>query len=271
MKILAAILALLCLTGTARAEFQIQEPEVEAGEVEFQFINGWALDTPKGDDLELTTISYEPEIQLGITDYLMIEIGLGIEKELEIEDGEKNFSNLILIELEFGLQLELFDVARHGFGLALVAGFTKSQTPEENDSVDWGAIAKLAQGPVSLTSNTYFSDPRTDDASQDHVNFEYGVQLLYQLNDTIGLALEAIGEIDNIYNPDDTDTQPHRLGPLVYLSWERDEDAGVGENEDGENGLEEEGTKVTFGLGALFGLTSATPDTTIKADIEISF
>jgi len=268
---IAILFAALQTAQPAMAELEIQEPEVEAGEVEFEIISGWATDRPKGDDLEYLKQSHEAEIELGINNFLKFELGAEFEEEVEIEDGEKEPSSLKFSEIELGVQLELLNVTEHGIGLALVAGYTAAQVDEENDSINWGAIAKLASGPVSLTVNGTFSDPRTDDAEEDHVNFGYGAQAKYQINEMVALAAEAFGEIDNVYNPVDRDEQVHQLGPVLYLSWERGEESEGEKGDDAENGEEEEGLEVTLGLGALFGLTDVTPDTSIKAILEIEF
>lgn len=266
--IIVFFLAALVMGQPASAELHVDKPEVAAGHLEFEIISGWVTGSPDGRDLEYLKQLHEAKLKLGINDYLQFYLGAGFEEEVEIEDGLKAPSSLNFTELELGIQLELLTIAQHGIGLALTGGFTAAQVDEESDSVNWGAITKLASGPVSLTTNVSFSDPRTDEAEEDHVNFDYAAQIKYQLNDLIALAAEAYGEIDNVYDPVDFDEQVHRAGPVVFVNLNRGEEtAGHHHDEAGHS----EGVGFKLGLGLLFGLTDTSPDQTIKAQFEAEF
>jgi hypothetical protein len=84
--------------------------------------------------------------------------------------------------------------------------------------------------------------------------------------------VEAFGEIENIENVRSFNEEQLRLGPVVYFDLISNEEKSIKDDDDddkmgGSHGPE----KVTSALGVLFGASDATPDVTLKWDLEVEF
>ena len=80
-------------------------------------------------------------------------------------------------------------------------------------------------------------------------------QFKFALVEGIAAGAELFGNISDLGDVSSFNDTEFRVGPVLYLSW-RGEQSHVG---------------FTGDIGVLLGTTDATPDTTIKWDLELTF
>jgi hypothetical protein len=262
----------LVQTKPALAEFEIQEAEVEQGEIEIQYFGAvhWGIPTATDDNEDVNDLrqSHELQFQMGITDWWMLSLTNGFEQPAD--------DDLKLTSLELETQFELIERKGDGIGLAFQGGYAQAinhgnQNGDANE-ISFGPIVELAKGPLVLTLNPLFNDQRGPFANQEGLGFEYGWQLKYQLNEKTAFALEMFGNIEDLANPGSFNEQEHSIGPVLYMSFgnqasDEDEKAGIS----GDDQNEKKGAEFTVGLGALFGLTDATSDVALKVEGSLAF
>lgn len=147
---------------------------------------------------------------------------------------------------------------------------------------------KAARGPVSATANLFaarsFDNAEVEiedgeaeiERTPDHWNFNYAGQVLVQVNERIGLAVETYGEVADIGNDvAGNDPDKHRIGPVLYLSFDLGKDNGVGDDDDDVAGNggddDDESPELKLGFGVLFGLNDETSDVAVKWDATLEF
>ncbi len=281
---LGAVVIAFGLINSALAQFEIEEPEVEKGEVEVEYQGAYHSGLPEASDeegLENEVIRHGTglEVGIGLTNYL----SLGLQVEFEEERGEDGrFSDFDVSEIGFESRLVLLPINGDGFGSSLFFEFEKTiGDGEEGKKIGIGPILKTARGPLSATANLFFShnfdvsEENIEDGeveierTPNHWNFEYAWQVKYQLNDKFGLGAEGYGEFADIGSDIDGDNpDKHRIGPVIYIHF------GDGEGDDAErddSGDKEEGAEVAAALGILFGLNDTTSDIAVKWNLEVEF
>jgi len=220
----------------AAGDLEIEDPEVEKGEVEFEYRGGWFSGLPSpprmadgdddGDDEDDDDVAlagpgvggienevlrqvHEVEIEIGLTDWLQFQAGVEYEQERN-EEGT-GFNSLELSEVEFAALLELVPVPSEGFGATLFLGYEESLV-EGEDATAYviGPLVKAQSGPLSATGNFYFNrivdivETEFEDGmtvrtvTPDHWAFSYAGQLRYMAGGWFGLGAEAFGEVSDI-------------------------------------------------------------------------
>jgi len=291
---------LIICTPAAAVELEIEEPEVEKGEIEFEYRGGWFTgrpapgpmtdddddDAPRAGEIENEVVrqQHEVEVEIGLTEWLQFQAGAEFEQERN--DEGTSFNSLKLSEIEFAALLEILPVERRGLGATLYLGLEETVAEgEEGTALIIGPLVKAVSGPLSATGNFYFArvldevEKEIEDGeavrkvTPDYWTFAYATQVRYMAGGWFGFGVEAFGEVPDVGgNVANTmlgrDPRQHLIGPTLYLTLGEDGE-GDGGNETGLG--EPEGPSLQATLGLLFGLTDDTSDLTLKWDAEIEF
>lgn len=272
------------LIGTTRpalAEFEIQESQVEKGEVELEYRGAvhWgipkdekggagegdgALDTEE-DEAPLRQ-SHDLEMQWGATEWLLLSLTLTGDQPLS-----EDFS-FSAVELEG--QVELIERKGNGIGLALQGGYGFATRGGEADEIQLGPIVELASGKLLLTLNPLFGTQVGENRQTDGLGFEYGWRAEYDFAKHWGVGVEMFGEIEDLANAGSFNDQNHSLGPTLFYNPGEDDDDDVGQAGEADDQEKVAGpAKMDFSLnvGVQFGLTDATSDTALKFQGSLSF
>jgi hypothetical protein len=282
----AAVGLLLADTKPVLAEFEIQEVEIEKGEIEIEYRGAYHWGIPKsaedeeefGFEVNDTRQSHEIELQIGVTDWMMISFVGAFEQPL----GD----DLKTSGAEAELQFELVEREGDGIGLAVQGQYEipinhGAQEDGEPKEVAVGPIVEVAKGPLLLTFNPLFGKQFGKFADQEGLGFEYGWRSEYSINKRWGLAVEMFGEIEDLANSGPFNEQLHSIGPTVLINFGEDDD---GEGDDDEEADDRDGgdakngklagpSQIAFSMnvGVQFGLTDATSDTALKFQGALQF
>jgi hypothetical protein len=280
------------LTKPALAEFEIQESQVEQGEVEFEYRGAVHWGFPKAEreeaeeaeegegeeeagevaeeeeEGEFLRQSHDFEFAYGISDRLLFSTTFGTDEPLE--------ENYDLSSIELELQYEIIQRRGNGLGLAFMGGYGIAYRDEEADEIEFGPIVELASGNLLLTLNPFFSAQVGDYRETDGLGFEYGWRAEYDFAKHWGVGVEMFGEIEDLSNAGSFNEQAHSLGPtLFYNPGGDDDDEGEGEGgngDDDENEVAEAPeTEFSLNVGVQFGLTDVTSDTALKFQGSLAF
>ncbi len=228
--------------------FEVKEPEVEKGEFEIE-VNGAVQggfpeeDDDDDDDEGNVRHAHEFAVGYGITDFLKVEAGLALEA---LEDEDLKATNF-----EIEAVLELLEQDEQGVGLGLFGAIEPRIDDEATNEVEFGPIFSFALGGVQNTANTFF-ERSFGRNREEGWGFAYAWQSKVELEEGLGIGIEAFGEAEDIGEDPPIEEQEHRLGPVVYYEAELGEDRELG-----------------ISLGLLFGLTKSTPDVALKWNFEL--
>lgn len=296
------------LAGPAINQFEVKDLRSEAGAFEFQSQNAWSTGQPARratrdapgefvyDENSVARQREALEIQVGISDYFRVCVGIEYEQQRLDEPGifeDRNaFGDLQLDELALEGVLVFVKPSPEGVGLGLLVeyGAPLSGGREEQSEVFIGPILEAHTGPWSLIANLAFvrhmggeADAGDDAFVRDEKwDFAYFLQSQYEFSDAWALALEAYGTFDRIGDSGTRneaaelfgDFDQHRAGPVVYYTFKARDRSRAGPpapklSDDNDRG--EKDVEVSIGAGALFGLNENTPDTTYKLSLEVEF
>jgi hypothetical protein len=284
----SALAAGWLLAGTAKpayAEFEIQETEVEKGEIELEYRGAVHWGFPKAEkeeaeeegagggaleeegEGEFLRQSHDFEFQWGMTDRWMFSTTLGTDEPL---DDDFNTSS---VEVE--LQYEVIERKGNGIGLAFIGAYGFATRGGEADEIEFAPFVELASGPVLLTLNPIFTSQVGENRETDSLGFEYGWRAEYKVAKYWGVGAEMFGEIEDLANAGSFDDQPHSLGPTLFYN-PGGEDDDVGGEGDEDEAEEKEGggpaeMEFSLNVGVQFGLTDATSDTALKFQGGLAF
>jgi hypothetical protein len=235
----AALLA--ASLGHARAQ-GINEPEVEKGQKKIEsvhiFQNGFNGGVA-GSLRELHSGSYTQ----GITDIWQVKSFLAFDRQ----DNEGYEPVGVVVENTFAI----LDAKKSGgLGLAWFTAIGASLIDRETNAIVYGPILRLGTGPTSLVLNPFIET--TFGQNEEGTALLYAWQLKHEVRKGLFLGVEGYGR-----NPDITGgegAERHRIGPFTAFEFD------VGEKR-----------TLTFETGVLFGLTEETADTTVRAQISLTF
>lgn len=277
------------LAGPAVGQFEIKTLTVEPGEIEFQSQNAYAIGVPDrltasdsaggflADDNSIARWRNALELEYGFTKFLKARIGIEYESE-RFDDPEtfgeaQSFAELKLDEYAAEVIWVVIPRDGDGFALGLLAEYEHPAERGGARTLISGPIFEYVTGPWNLSFSplitTFFGGERNDDGEQDEkLDFAYAARVMYDWSDQLALAIEAYGTVDRIGNTGARseeaevfgDFDQHRIGPVIY--WTIDVPRGSGSEDE---------VEVSLGTGMLFGLTSATPDASLKLSLEISY
>jgi hypothetical protein len=264
--------------GTAKpalAEFEIQEADIEKGEVEIQYFGAvhWGLPNTGGatgnaeDEEAPLRQSHELQFQMGVTDWWMLSLTGGFD--------QPDDDDLRATSVEVETQFQLIKRKGDGIALAVQGGYAQAVNQldtEQAHEISFGPIVELAKGPVVLTLNPLFNRQQGEFSNQEGLGFEYGWQVKYEFSEKTALALEMFGNIEDLANPGSFNDQEHSIGPVLYLNFgdtDSDDNEKAGVNDDDHD--KKKGAEFTVGVGALFGVTDATSDVALKVMGDLQF
>ena len=278
-----AIAAGSILGGTkpALAEFEIQEADIEKGEVEIEYRGAyhWGMPevTEENENANDLVQSHEIELEMGISDWWLIQVTGGFDQALH----ENLQGSSVEIETEFAM------IKRHGDGIALSFQLGYEQVINNHKHLDdgeasafgFGPIVEVASGKFLLTLNPVFNKQIGTFADQQGLGFEYGWRGEYDFAKHWGVGVEMFGEIEDLSNPGSFNDQNHSIGPTLFWNpsggENDDETAGKGDDNDETKGKSKEPeppeTSFSMNVGYQFGLTDATSDGALKFQGSLSF
>jgi hypothetical protein len=268
-------------TRPALAEFEIQESQVEQGEVELEYRGavhdgfpgperaaaaeegeeGGALE--EEEEGEFLRQSHDFEFQWGISDRLMFSTALAADEPLE--------GTFDLSSIEMELQYELIQRMGNGLGLAFIGAYGIATRSGEADEIEFGPIVELAAGKALLTVNPFFTSQVGDNRETDGLGFEYGWRGEYDFAKHWGVGVEMFGEIEDLSNAGSFDDQPHSIGPTLFYNPGGEEDEGGEEGEGDESVAAPRKVELSLNVGVQFGLTDVTSDTAVKFQGSLGF
>jgi len=285
---ISALAALGLAVGTTKpalAEFEIQESQVEKGEVELEYRGAVHSGFPKAEreeaeegeeegaleeeEGEFLRQSHDFEIQYGITERWMVSVGVSADEPL---DGD-----FALSSAEVELQYEIVERKGNGLGLAFQGGYGFATRGGEADEIEFGPIVELASGKALLTLNPIFASQVGEHRETDSLGFEYGWRAQYNFAKKWAVGAEMFGEIEDLSNAGSFDDQNHSIGPTLFYmpggSDDDDDDNGNGNGDDDNNhkvaGPPE--MELSLNVGVQFGLTDLTSDTAVKFQGSLGF
>lgn len=278
---------ILGTTKPALAEFEIQETQVEKGEVELEYRGAVHWGFPKAESEEAEEAeegegeeegaleeeeeegeflrqSHDFEFQWGITDRFMFSTTLGTDEPLD--------EDLDVSGVEIELQYELIQREGNGLGLAIIGAYGFATRSGEADEIEFAPFVELASGNFLLTLNPIFVAQVGDNRETDGLGFEYGWRAEYDFAKHWGIGAEMFGEIEDLSNAGSFNDQPHSLGPTLFYNPGEEEEEGEGENGDDDDKVAE-APEMEFSLnvGVQFGLTDVTSDTALKFQGGLAF
>jgi hypothetical protein len=271
-------------TNVAFAEFEIQESQVEKGEVELEYRGAVHSGFPKAEreeaeeeeeegeeggaleeeeEGEFLRQSHDFEIQYGVTERFMVSTTLGADEPLE--------DDFDLSSVEIELQYELVEREGNGLGLAFIGAYGFATRGEEADEIEFGPIVELASGGFLLTTNTFFTSQVGEHRETDGLGFEYGWRAQQKIAKKWAVAAEMFGEIEDLSNAGSFDEQQHSLGPTLLYLPNGDDDDDDGNGDDDKKVLGPPEKEISLNVGVQFGLTDFTSDTALKFQGSIGF
>jgi hypothetical protein len=270
-------------TRPALAEFEIQETQVEKGEIELEYRGavhdgfprtereeadeeeeeGGALE--EEEEGEFLRQSHDFEIEYGLTERFLITGTLSADEPL---DDDFNLSG---VELE--AQYELIERKGNGLGLAVMGAYGFATRSGEADEIEFAPLVELASGNLLLTINPIFVSQVGHNRETDGLGFEYGWRGEYDFAKHWGVGVEMFGEIEDLSNAGSFDDQNHSIGPtLFYNPGEEDDESGEnGDDDDEDRVAEGPEMEISLNVGVQFGLTDATSDTAVKFQGGLAF
>ncbi|MCB1528931.1 MAG: hypothetical protein KDJ45_14705 [Hyphomicrobiaceae bacterium] len=309
--------AFVAQSEPAIGQFELKGLEAEPGEVEFQSQNAWSFGQPRRqysqeepgayvyDDNSVTRQRHALEIEMSLTHFLRMRVGIEYEKERFDEPPSPGLANafddlqLTEVALEGVVILRKIPEAG-GFGFGVLTEFEHPIATGELNSVLFGPILGAKAGKWSALLNVMFvkhfgSGEVTDEGLERDQKWDiaYAAQIKYDFNTSWALALEAYGTFDRIGNSGTPgegalafgDHDQHRAGPVAYYEWRvgggrqaraishssGSSVASLDMQDEGQDGEDDEGVLMRLGTGVLFGLNNNTPDTTLKVSLEAEF
>ena len=234
----------LLLSQSAHAQFVIKSPAVEEGELAFVGHGSYEAKLPGGGDP--LGWGHEVEVGYGFTDFWKSTLALELKQPVheELEPTEFKIENY----------LELIDYAPAHVAFSAFGAVNLGLDEGVANAAKFGPLAKFGDDDLSLTLNAIFEKTfgkyRTPGTGLD-----YAAQFKFAVVDGLSAGGELFGSISDLGDvPSFNDTE-FRVGPVLYLSWRSDQ-SHIG---------------FTGDIGLLLGTTDATPDTTVKWDLEVTF
>jgi hypothetical protein len=283
---ISALAAFGLTVGTpkpALAEFEIQESNIEKGEVELEYRGAVHWGIPKAEkeeaedgdeggalDTEVDEApirqSHDIEAEWGATEWLLLTVTLTGDQPLS--------EDLALSAVELETQVEFVERKGNGLGLSFAAGYGFATRGGEADEIEFGPVVELASGKFLLTLNPFFSAQVGEHRETDGLGFEYGWRAQYNFAKKWAVGAEMFGEIEDLSNAGSFDDQTHSIGPTLFYMPGGSDDDDNGNGDDDDNNHKVAGPpemELSFNLGVQFGLTDMTSDTALKFQGSLGF
>jgi hypothetical protein len=261
---LAFSLVVLAVISPARADmFDVKGVEITKGESELALALApqWGHNANSGN----VRLHGEASFGYGFTPWFKAGGKLGFEL------GSTGTDDATYGGIE--TQFLILDPEKARLGLGWFTGFDTGFSGDFGQLLTFGPIASLtiAEG-LTVTINPLLQ--KQWDPTEPGLALNYAWQVKREINDNIAIGFEGYGAVPNLADPPSIDFQEHRAGPVVFLSRKGggtlDGDSmklGVPVGTSGQAG----GGGVELQLGVLFGFTEATPDTTGRAKLSLTW
>lgn len=296
--------------GPAINQFEVKDLQSAPGDFEFQSQNAFSSGQPRrrtidngGGDViydDNTVIRQREalEVQLGITDWFRVRVGIEYEQE-RLDDPATladagRFGDLQLDEVAFEGVVVFVKPKAEGVGLGLLVeyGLPVSGEAESQSELYIGPIVEAHSGAWTMIANLAFVKFFGGDAEHGDLDFvrderwdfSYFLQGKYDVSRSVALALEAYGTFERIGDTGRRsdasmvfgDINQHRAGLVGYYTFFPDErisstrgrEESLLTNDDSDD---EKELSVSIGAGVLFGLNEQTPDATYKLSLEVEY
>ena len=299
---------LTCTSANAEHLLEIEQPKVEAGEIEIEYRGDYHFQQPRRRFIQSPELVFDDNgfnrqrhtigIGYGLTKWLGLLVGLEAEQarfeDAESFAGARGFDELKVTEIELEGTVVLVPAGKNGFAAAALIQQHFALEQDEAHQLFLGTALQYVLGPWSATANLYAvknigGRGERDGASirDERWDFQYAAQVKYQVNSRLALALEGYGVVERLGNSGTKsderqlfgDFDRHLLGPAIYYSW-RDDDRTATQPGKGlrvrsadandQNG-DKPGPTYSMGAGVLFGLTESTSDVVLKWTLGVEF
>ena len=265
----------------ARAEFEIQETQVEKGEVEVDYRGAVHWGFPRAErgaaeedegggaleeeeEGEFLRQSHDIEPQFGITERWMLSVTLSADEPLDADFDVNG--------VEFEAQYEVIEREGDGLGLAFMGAYGFATRGGEADEIEFAPFVELASGPLLVTVNPIFTSQVGDKRQTDGLGFEYGWRGEYTLMDRWSVGVEMFGEIEDLSHAGPFDSQEHSLGPaLFFYPFGREDEGDENGDNDEDKVVGSPEMKFFMNVGVQLGLTDVTSDTALKFQGTLAF
>ena len=265
-------------TKPAFAEFEIQESQIEKGEVEIEYRGAvhWgfpgaerkAAEGEEGAALEDEEVgeflrqSHDLEFQWSFANRWMISTALSADEPLD-EDFD-------LSSVEIELQYEVIERKGNGLGLAFIGAYGFATRGGEADEIEFAPFFELARGKFLFTGNPIFTAQVGEHRETDSLGFEYGWRAQYNIAKKWAVGAEMFGEIEDLSNAGSFNDQQHSIGPTLFFNPAGDDDDDDNGNGNGNlNGPAK--AEFSMNVGVQIGLTDFTSDTALKFQGTLEF
>lgn len=296
------------VAGPAINQFEVKDLDSAPGDFEFQSQNAYSTGQPRrrfidngGGDIDFddnTVIRQREalEVQVGITDWFRVRVGVEFEQE-RLDDPAtfaeaQRFGDLQIDEVAFEGVVVFVKPKSEGVGLGLLVEYGLPVTGEREAQSELyvGPIIEAHTGAWTMIANLTLvqfiggkAEPgNTEFVRDDRLDFSYFLQTKYDFSKSFALALEAYGTIERLGETGRRseeaelfgDANQHRAGPIAYYTFF----PGRGSNMVAERAAlrdaddeEQRELSVSVGAGVLLGLNDNTPDMTYKLSVEVEY
>lgn len=237
----AAAMAYLPPAACAGPAAKVYSPIVEYGETELEFRGGYVEDDNHPEDGRQ---QYVVAIGHGIMPRWFTEAVL----QYETTPGE----SLDLDEVKWENIIQLTPTGQYFLDLGLYAEYVHKPDDNSADKVEIGPMFQYELGSVQLNLNSIF-EREVGDGARGPTELTYAFQAKYRGNPLFEPGLQAFGELGEWDDWAASNQQEHNLGPAFFGKIKRG------------------GYAIKYNAAWLVGMTTATPDNTIRFELEIEY
>lgn len=220
---------------------KVYSPNVEFGETEIEFRGGYVEDDDHPKDGEQ---QYKVAVGHGIMSRWFTEI------VFEYETGPGESLNLEAVEWENIIQLT--EPGQYFLDMGIFAEYVHKRDGDAAAKVEIGPMFQYEQGPVVFNLNTIF-EREVGDGAASPTELTYGFQAKWRGNELFEPGVQAFGELGEWDNWGASNQQEHNFGPAFFGK------------------LKQGDYSIKYSAGWLLGLTSITPDNTIRFELELEY
>lgn len=233
-------------------------PDIEKGEREIEMAFGVSNDG--GEHARGLELSFG----VGVTDRWATEFGI----EFEGESGE----GFELDGFEWENRIGLIVDEDAPVALSLLAGIERPHDHDEGWSATFGLLSEFRIGRTLLNANLLIErswgqddgaeeggedaadGPEEDSEAEGGTTLGYQWQWMYRQSYRIYYGLHGMGELGQWDDWEASDEQEHQIGPVIFGRVKLDN-----------------GRRLNYDIGILFGLTEATADYALRTKLEYAF
>lgn len=242
IKILAGLVFLLLIsTNQCIAEPKIYSPIVKGGELAFEARGNTTIDDDDDKDGAQRHIF---EIEYGVTDWWKAAIFGRFNKSAT---GSLRYQLTAIENI-----IQLTEQGKYWLDAGVYLEYKLAADDSDPDGVEVKLLLEKNINDFTHTLNLILEQDVGSKADKD-LEFEYGWKTRKIITPHMKLGIEAFGKLGELKDIKSLQEQVHRIGPVFYHEFE------IGTQE------------IEYNIGWLFGLTDASPDNTLRWQLEIPF